>query len=285
MKKVIIDTDWGGDPDDILTLDYAFQTEGIEVASVITADEYKGNHRANVLISWLKTHNLDIPVFSGTDLGNTNIFFLDKYYKEDIKPDSLFDSPKLKAIIEDVAASNGYLLGVGGFSNIDFLNKNNPDALKKMQIYVMGGAYKYNPPTQAEHNIFMNVEAAKNIFFSGLPVHWVSWEVTCNMDISISKKHALYDAVSKSQDVYYRMTKENMDGFYDNIYPFSYLNDPLTLNCIFDDNVTFVKEKVIFHEDGRWSPGEDGHEIILSKSANYETFMRDFTQKCVEKVS
>lgn len=129
---LIIDTDFGGDPDDILAIWYGLTSPEIEIKAIVTADEYQTKHRAVVLKRWLATINKEIPVFYGKDLGNRELFFLNEYYNSSIQVSSLKDKiKKFWSILKKVIDNNGYYLSIGGLTNLSYLSSLDNNPLKK----------------------------------------------------------------------------------------------------------------------------------------------------------
>ena len=78
MKQVIIDTDIGGDPDDLCALLLALRSPELHIDLIVTNDEY-GQKRAVYAKEFLSLVNREIPVVSGAAIGparsNKNFFF------------------------------------------------------------------------------------------------------------------------------------------------------------------------------------------------------------------
>lgn len=70
VRHVIIDTDIGGDPDDLFALLLAINCPEMKIDLVVTCDEHKG-HRASFARKLLKELGKGIPVVKGSDLGNS----------------------------------------------------------------------------------------------------------------------------------------------------------------------------------------------------------------------
>ena len=73
MIDLIIDTDIGDDPDDILVLYLILlHPELFNLIALVSGDEVHGNHRAKLLSLILKKFKRNnVPVYVGTDFGST----------------------------------------------------------------------------------------------------------------------------------------------------------------------------------------------------------------------
>ena len=161
---VVIDTDFGGDPDDAVALVYALRSRELDIRAIITSDEYKTNHRARLLQQWLKADGYSIPVFSGHDLGNTNLFLLDSLIVGNEEVLSIFKENEFKKILTNLAEDNGQYISIGGLSNLNYLHKSFPELWSSIQTTIMGGAIHYHRHGATEHNVGLDVESAHKIF-------------------------------------------------------------------------------------------------------------------------
>lgn len=277
MKPVIIDTDFGGDPDDILALVYSLFSKNLTINAITTSDEYKQNRRANVLKQWIKTQQ-EIPVFYGTDLGNTNYFLLEKYYSSSEQVEH-FSSPAFLKILEKTASENGYYIAIGGLTNLAWLYAKYPKLVSKLSIYIMGGAYKYFQKNVAEHNIRMDISSSKAIFTSPLNTRWLFADYSIDDRLLISLKHTLYKTVSKQTSFFHTLIAENMKQFYENRFDVSYLHDPLLISTLLSDTITFKKEKLSMGTNGVIRHSKQGNDIEVSSGVEYEAFLKDFQEK------
>ncbi len=277
---IIIDTDFGGDPDDILALSYILHSPEVEVKALITSDEYKTNSRAQVLKRWLDSNNINIPLFAGKDLGNTNYFLLESFFPSTPYTfESVFESKSFHEIVTEVANQNGQYVSIGGLHTINHLYKKYSEIISKLSIVIMGGAIEYVRPHTAEHNIRLDIEAAKNIFYSDLKTQWFLSDYSFIPEFRLHLEHPLYISFMKKSGFFFELIKENMRLFYTNYYPDSYLHDPVTLSSIFLPTIQFKKKKIIFLENGEFRFDENGREKNVSIKVNSDLFLKDFYAK------
>ena len=67
---VILDTDIGGDPDDVFALNLLLNSQEVAIKLIVTADEHE-DHRARFARQFVLAAGHDIPVVSGASLGRS----------------------------------------------------------------------------------------------------------------------------------------------------------------------------------------------------------------------
>lgn len=275
---VIIDTDFGGDADDAVALTYALASSEIVVKAILTSDEYLRDSRARVIIRWLQAQHLDIPVFAGQDLGNTRLFFLSHYVDSNYSiPD--INSPQLGEILHQVATENGCYLAIGGLTNTARLLRRYPNIAQHLKFYVMGGAIHYRRPGVAEHNIRLDVAAAKEVFQANLNIRWLLSDATFTPAAKISRQHPLYEYFSQWDDLAAAIVESNMDGFFDKMFPDSCMHDPMLVSSVFLPTVKYAQTKLSFAPTGEFREDDEGREILVSRTADYDLFWDDIYRK------
>lgn len=276
---IIIDTDFGGDPDDIIALTYALNSPELEIKALVTSDEYKTYKRAQIIKQWLSSIQNNTPVFVGKDLGNTNYFLLEQFCTNKNTFESVFESKTFQEILSEVANQNGQYVSIGGLHNINQLYKKYPGVISKLSIVIMGGAIEYVRPNTAEHNIRLDIEAAKTIFHSDLKTQWFLSDYSFIPQFHLHLKHPLYTSVKNKSGFFFELIKENMRLFYTKYYPDSYLHDPVTLSSIFLPTIKFERKKMKFLENGEFRFDEKGIEKNVSIGVNSDLFLKDFYAK------
>ncbi len=278
QKKVIIDTDFGGDPDDILALYYCLSSKNIEIVCILTNDEYNGTERAKVLKKWLGLRGINIPIFAGHDLGNTRMFLLQKYVDHDIQITTLFNS-NLHTYLDMLVKSKGVYVSIGGLSNLAKLIYEYPSHFARIELFIMGGAIHYRRPGMAEHNIRIDIDAASKVFSAKLSKKWILSDLTFKPEFQISNKHELYRHItSQRDDLFIDLVRYNMDMFYETCYPQSYLHDPLTVTSIFDSTVKFKEESIYFSPLGEFKLEHNRKKTLISDSVDVSLFWKDIKQ-------
>ena len=173
-KRIIIDTDFGGDPDDILALLYALNSPSLEIAAIISNDEYRKNHRAKAIQYFIHAAQRSIPVFTGTDLGNENFFLLKQYTDPTRTPPSLLRSRQFIRILQSLnAQKNCYYLAIGGLANLARLYTTHAKDMDHIHFFIMAGTLKKTLAERGEHNARLDPVATRTILASHLNMRWI----------------------------------------------------------------------------------------------------------------
>jgi pyrimidine-specific ribonucleoside hydrolase len=271
---MIIDTDAGGDPDDSVALVAA--ARGVpELALVVTSDEY-GGERARFVRHLLDVAGRpDVRVVSGSDLGNSRLWFVDGLYPEDVPKQ---DGDLVEAVAEVCARTAGPVrwVGMGPLSNLVTLQEQRPELVAKMIVTQMGGAIEYRDPSRAEHNFRMDPEAAIRmlpILQTWRPTFVVN-DVTFNPAIEITPETPIYQQWTRpGAPPWAPILKAHSDRWMQR-YPGSMQHDALTLAAAtLWPGIRFVRQRVALDPIARMSLDENGIEIIMSISADYPAFM------------
>ncbi len=156
----------------------------------------------------------------------------------------------VEALIETVRAYPGEitLVTLGPLTNIAAALQLAPDLVEKIpQCYTMGGAACTvgNITPAAEYNIWVDPEAARMVFHSGLPLTMVGWEL-CRGEANLDKEDIEY--VRSFGTVYADFAIDcnrqaiitNQEWLHD---PFLPLPDPVTMAIALDPSVCTRKSK------------------------------------------
>jgi len=199
MKRILLDCDPG--IDDSLAIILAAKSQELKIEAITTAS---GNYRADqTAINALKTLELinrtDIPVYQGMlkplvrdlprdpfshgddGLGNTGL------PAPQVKPRAEFGPDVL---IETVQAYPGEitLVVTAPFTNLAMAIQKAPDVMKQVKsIISIAGAFGFTPYAYlhatgdnpvSEWNVYVDPEAAKIVFHSGIPLTAIGLDVT-----------------------------------------------------------------------------------------------------------
>ena len=160
MTKIHIDTDIGGDMDDLCALAMVLQWQGAELTGVTTVAEhvgtdYRGGKRAGMVRYVLGlAGRLDIPVAAGAEAS------LDCYRSWQGLPDEAVYWPEGAVQTQDIAALQGaptaldlleasiaqgaIIVAIGPFTNLALLEQRSPGILQTARLVLMGG-YVFPP--------------------------------------------------------------------------------------------------------------------------------------------
>lgn len=189
-RKIIIDCDPGHD--DAIAILLAGASEKIDLVAITTV---AGNAEVEkTTVNALKVCEIaglhDVPVARGSD----RPLVRKRETSPEIHGDSGMDGPQLPnpskqivsehaidLIIQKVMESDGdiTLVPVGPLTNIAAAMHKEPAIIPKIEeIVIMGGAMFGNKTPAAEFNIYVDAEAAKVVFESGVPLTMVGLELT-----------------------------------------------------------------------------------------------------------
>jgi purine nucleosidase len=318
---IVLDTDIGTDIDDTLALLLALASPEVRVLGVTTVD---GNVdlRARIAARILGlAGRADIPVFRGkrgpigpgrmpTMLGHEGHgVFDDPYHGPEA---TIQDKPAEKWLVEASYKEPFHLVAIGPFTNIAEALKIDPTLAERLlHITVMGGMVhkKSYPKTwrdyllreglnfaHPDHNTASDPHAALILAQSGIPMTWVTIEMTLGTPLSKTGFERLHSVGNPLGEVLFRMLKIWRDQWfhlfetsYAGRKPFSkytvaYLHDPLALSSLFPGNwlslqatkLDFFIENSLFHIHEVDKDEEAIHDVSVSvKAADFEAFFLD----------
>ncbi|MFE2995144.1 nucleoside hydrolase [Nocardia sp. NPDC059246] len=274
---LIVDTDIGGDPDDAIAI--AVAAGRPELALVITSDEH-GGRRARLARHLLDLlGRSDVPVVAGIDLGN------DKYWAaEGLVPQEVPNQPEdiLAAVRKVMATTVGKVrwLGIGPMSNLATVVAEIPDATARLIVTQMGGGLNYRHADRAEHNIRLDVAAARKVLHAGLRTWIVPSDVTfhpANEITSVSPEYELL-AASGSAGL---LICSHLDQWFANFHPGTMQHDAMALaQAVGRSFLRTSRVGVELDEIGRMTPGEC--QVSLTRSVDYVVFRLWLMQRLTE---
>jgi pyrimidine-specific ribonucleoside hydrolase len=269
--KLIIDTDIGGDPDDMFALLLALNNPGIDILAIVTGDEFKYNYRAKFVSQILELMNKsDIRVYSGKDFGNREDFVIENLLDNNNSIVSRFNGVEIKKIIDFETGSGNkiYYLGLQALTNLAELLKIDSILAYKLIVYQMGGAVNYRHKNRAEHNFRIDPKSAKFVVESGININLVTSDTTFHPNLtSISQKNEIYRKISGSPSKIYQLLKKHCDIFFRKKYPETILSDPITYFSILQPKlVNFYPNKVKISNKGIMTLDKYGDMINLSNT-------------------
>lgn len=180
MLKIHLDTDIGGDMDDLCALAMLLKWPDLEITGITTTAEEKGRRAGYVNYVLKLAGRSDIPFAAGADLADGYFRYNELGYPPDdnwpepIAPhlNSLDDAlERLKASIEQGAV----LVGIGPFTNFMLVDQKYPGILKDAKLFVMGGYVDDIPAgfpqfsRQDDWNMQLDVKATQYIFEQAHP--------------------------------------------------------------------------------------------------------------------
>ncbi|MFF4330738.1 nucleoside hydrolase [Streptomyces sp. NPDC001591] len=280
---LIIDTDIGGDPDDALAVAAAARCAP-DLKLVLTGDE-SGGQRARFARHLLDLMDRrDVVTVAGASLGSTPYFVV-----EGLVPSSIPLQPTdvVTAVREVLSTTDGPVrwVGMAPLSNLAHVLAEAPEAAARLRVTQMGGALRYRNPDSAEHNIRLDVPAARQVLAavaSGLlrTPEFVASEVTFTPRIEVTGDSPLYAWLSSPQAPSWgSLLAAHLDAWFSRFYPGSMQHDALTLSAALE--LPFVDSeptRIAMDGIGRTTADEEGALLRWSVAAEYDPFMRWLTR-------
>ncbi|MCQ2771331.1 MAG: nucleoside hydrolase [Clostridia bacterium] len=278
-KKILIDTDIGGDVDDALALAMALNTPSIEIVGITNV--YLANAwRAGVTKKLLNTYGRDdIPVCTGAEKP------LIGWWDENRIPPSSPDYGEYKGekmphaadyIIHAVETIEDLIIvAIGPLTNLGIALAKAPHIASKLNIIMMGGQVTKAHP---EWNIVCDPEAARIVFESGAKITMIGLDVTNRCQFS----QADIDYVKNAGNVRAETLAEMMEIFKKNFGYMPILHDPLAMSVlIWDDILTFENKKILIETSGQNTRGLTidcdwgaGNDVLVATDVKVDEFKK-----------
>jgi purine nucleosidase len=182
LMKVHLDTDIGGDIDDVCALALLLKWPDLEITGITTVAEAQGRRAGYVDYMLRLMKRTDIPFAAGADVADGYYRYNELGYPpdEDNWPEPVPPRPNafdealllLKRSIEQGAM----LIGIGPFTNLMLLDKKYPGILKQAKLVLMGG-YVYDIPpgfpqwsNSDDWNVQVDIRAAQYVLEYASPL-------------------------------------------------------------------------------------------------------------------
>ena len=181
MVRIHLDTDIGGDIDDVCALAMLLRWPNAELTGVTTVTEENGRRAGYARYVLRLAGREEVPVAAGADVSLERFRELPgypdeaSYWPEPVPaaPGPLEDALQLlKASIEAEAT----IAAIGPFTNLALLEERYPGILARARLVLMGGyirsirpGFPYWPP-RSDYNVQQDVAAARRVFESGNPL-------------------------------------------------------------------------------------------------------------------
>src|SRR5579885_3371322 len=191
MPRVfLIDTDTASD--DAVALIMALRARDVRVAAITTvAGNVPVQQSTRNALYTVELCGADVPVYSGADKPLIRTYENATWFHgKDGLGDHGYPAPRrgaeklhaVDAIIETVESNPGLVMvTLAPLTNVALALGKRPAIAKKVgRCVVMGGApcCEGNVTPAAEYNIWVDPEAARMVFRSGLPIEMVGWQVS-----------------------------------------------------------------------------------------------------------
>ncbi|MCX7670348.1 MAG: nucleoside hydrolase, partial [Anaerolineae bacterium] len=174
MMQLHLDTDLGGDIDDLCALAMVLHWPGAELIAITTNSDDGGRRAGYARYALKLAGREEVPVAAGADvaLGRYRVRpgLPDEtaYWPEPITP---APGPLERALdlLEQSIARGAVIAAIGAYTNLALLEARSPGILRRARLVLMGG-YVYPPRPgfpawnhQADWNMQIDVEAARTV--------------------------------------------------------------------------------------------------------------------------
>lgn len=281
VKHIILDTDIGGDVDDLFALLLALNSSEFVIDLIVTNDEVKFK-RAKYLLRVLKLLDKTIPVVSGIDLSHNtedSCFSANKevdiYEKYDLETNFITS-------IQNLVKKNKYTyyICLGAQSNLAKFISHAEHLKDKTEIFIMGGSLNRSK-SKPGHNIIRDIDAARQVFNSNWNKKYVLGDVTHENEIKIDKTHPLLKRLSDKNNSISSFITNAITDFLDTYHnQHFWLHDPLTVSGLLNENIiSFTKRKIAMSNNGVMYLENTGKETLVSTSVDFNLFWETFNKR------
>jgi purine nucleosidase len=179
--KLHIDTDLGGDIDDLCALAMTLNWPDLDLVGITTNSEDQGRRAGYTRYALRLAGREDIPVEAGADasLGFYRVWpgLPDEaaYWPEAVPP-APASLERALDLLEQSIQQGATIAAIGAFTNLRLLEERSPGILRKAEIYLMGG-YVF-PPREGfpkwgddmDWNVQIDVQSAASVFQNSDPL-------------------------------------------------------------------------------------------------------------------
>ncbi|GAC1431486.1 MAG: nucleoside hydrolase [Chloroflexota bacterium] len=152
MPRVHLDTDLGGDPDDLCALALLLAWRGVEVTAITTVAEEGGRRAGYARCALALAGRSAIPVAAGADASMARfrypVAFPDEgaYWPEPVPPLPPASPTAALDLLKHSVDEGATIIAIGPYSNLALFDRAYPGALARVPLYLMGGHIHPMPP-------------------------------------------------------------------------------------------------------------------------------------------
>lgn len=178
--KIHLDTDLGGDIDDICALAFLLRSPNVELTGVTIVGDTAGKRTGYTKYALKLEGRENVPVAAGADVSGgfyrmeLGLPQEDKYWPEPIAPSPNAPEEAIE-LLKDSIEQGATIVGIGPYTNLYLLDKKYPGILKRAKIFLMGG-YVYpiregypNWENNMDFNIQVDIKSAKHVLENSSP--------------------------------------------------------------------------------------------------------------------
>ena len=202
--KVHLDTDIGGDIDDLCALALLLKWPDVEITGITTVLEDHGKRAGYACYALALAGRNDVPVAAGADvrLGcfgrEAGLPPESRYWPEPVRP-SPGPIEAALCLLKQSIEREAIIAGIGPFTNLSLLERRYPGILRHATLCLMGGSINPTPPTfpawdhEMDYNVQADSNAARHVLESAHPT-LVPIEVTVQTALRRSHLPALHES-------------------------------------------------------------------------------------------
>ncbi len=178
--RIHLDTDLGGDIDDLCALAMVLRWPGVEITGITTTAELEGKRAGYVRHVLGLVGREDVPVAAGADVSlgrlryEQNLLDEGRYWGAPIAP-APGPLERALALLEAAVEQGATLIAIGPFTNLHLLEERHPGILAGVPLVLMGG-YVYPPRegfpqwgNDSDYNVQADARAAQYVMEHSSP--------------------------------------------------------------------------------------------------------------------
>jgi len=181
VTAIHVDTDIGGDTDDLCALTMLLGWSGVNVAGVTTSTEEGGLRAALASYALRLAGREGVPVVAGTEgslggyRGPHDLADLDRYWPDPVKPEPSPPGAALDLLARN-AEEGATIVAIGPWTNLALLEAARPGLLSSTRVVVMGGCVRPPGPglvsltPDMDYNVQQDIVAARLVWERCAPV-------------------------------------------------------------------------------------------------------------------
>jgi inosine-uridine nucleoside N-ribohydrolase len=172
-----LDTDIGGDIDDLCALALLLAWPDVDISGITTVAEHAGKRAGYARYALELAGRTDVPVRAGADTGldcftlPTGLPAEDRYWPEPVPP---APGPVEAALdlLEHSIQTGATIVGIGPFTNLSLLERRRPGTLRDAHLFLMGGHLFSAPPDfpawtyESDYNVQADPVSARHVLES-----------------------------------------------------------------------------------------------------------------------
>ncbi len=174
MTKIHLDTDVGGDMDDVCALAMLLKWPDLEITGITTVADEQGRRAGYVHYMLRLAGPSDIPVAAGADVSGGYYRYKPGYPPDEENwPEPIAPRPgspdRALALLKRSIEQGAIVVAIGPYTNLMLLEKTYPGILKQTDLFLMGG-YVFSIPAgypqwsnEEDYNIQLDIASARYV--------------------------------------------------------------------------------------------------------------------------